>query len=238
MYLLATNKAWSLPAQTEQEEVWNSGASIYRSLRWWNRAASITVDYYHARFMNQLIADRERSMDTFFFSYQKNASYSNALQAELSFMPVKTITLRLAYKWLQVMAELDGKIQQQVMIPPHRFLMNVAYESRNKRWAADATISVFGKQRLHHAYSSDGTFFGHESGIFPNVLAQLTHNFKWGSIYVGGENLANFTQADPIVDAANPFGPNFDATRVWAPIVGTVVYAGFRYEIKRKKEVK
>ena len=238
MYLLATNKAWSLPTQTEQEEVWNSGASIYRSLRWWNRAASITIDYYHARFMNQLIADRERSMDTFFFAYQKNATFSNALQAELSFMPVKTITLRLAYKWLQVMAELDGKLQQQVMIPPHRFLLNVAYESRNKRWTADATVSVFGKQRLHHAFASDGTFYGHESEIFPNVLAQVTHNFKWGSVYVGGENLANYTQANPIIEATNPFGTNFDATRVWAPIVGTVVYAGFRYEIKRKKAVK
>ena len=236
MYLLATNKVWALPNRTEQEEVWNSGASIYRSLKWWKRAASLTVDFYHARFMNQLIADRERSVDTFFFSFQKNAAFSNALQAELSLMPTKTITLRLAYKWLQVMAEYDGKIQQQVMIPPHRFLMNVAYESRSKRWMADATISVFGKQRLHDVHLSDGTvLMDQRSGIFPNVLAQVTHNFKWGAIYVGGENLANFTQKNPIIDAATPFGTNFDATRVWAPIMGTVVYAGFRYEIKRKK---
>jgi outer membrane cobalamin receptor len=239
MYLLATNKMWSLPASTEQEEVWNSGVSVYRSLRWWKRASSLTVDFYHARFMNQLIADRERNMDTFYFSFQKNAAYSNALQAELSFMPLKTLTVRLAYKWLQVMAEYDGKIQQQVMVPPHRFLLNLAFESRSKRWTADATVSVFGKQRLHDVHLADGTMLmNQKSSVYPYVLAQITHNFKWGAIYLGGENLANFTQKNPIIDADLPFGTNFDATRVWAPILGTVVYAGFRYEIKRKKETK
>lgn len=235
--LLATSKVWDLPAETQQEVVWNSGASLVRSMRWWNKPASFSVDYYHARFMNQLIVDRERSQDTFFFAFQRNNAFSNALQTELSFSPVKVLTVRLAYKWLQVKAEYDGKLQQQVMIPQHRGLFNIAYASRNKKWAADATFSLFGRMRMHDVMLADGTHLHNQkSGRFPNVLAQFTRNFRWGAVYVGGENLLNFTQKNPIISAENPYGSTFDATRVWAPILGTVVYAGFRLELKRKTE--
>lgn len=235
--LLATSKVWDLPAETQQEIVWNSGASLVRSMRWWNKPASFSIDYYHARFMNQLIVDRERSQDTFFFAFQRNNAFSNALQTELSFSPVKVLTVRLAYKWLQVKAEYDGKLQQQVMIPQHRGLFNIAYASRNKKWAADATFSLFGRMRMHDVMLADGTHLHNQkSGRFPNVLAQVTRNFKWGAVYVGGENLLNFTQQNPIISAENPYGSTFDATRVWAPILGTVVYAGFRLELKRKTD--
>lgn len=235
--LLATSKVWDLPAETQQEIVWNSGASLVRSMRWWNKPASFSIDYYHARFMNQLIVDRERSQDTFFFAFQRNNAFSNALQTELSFSPVKVLTVRLAYKWLQVKAEYDGKLQQQVMIPQHRGLFNIAYASRNKKWAADATFSLFGRMRMHDVMLADGTHLHNQkSGRFPNVLAQFTRNFRWGAVYIGGENLLNFTQKNPIISAENPYGSTFDATRVWAPILGTVVYAGFRLELKRKTD--
>jgi hypothetical protein len=123
------------------------------------------------------------------------------------------------------------------MIPRHRGLFNVAYQSRNKRWEFDATFSLYGRMRLHDLHLSDGTMLhGELSGRVPQVLAQVTHHFRRLDVYIGGENLANFTQPDPIVSASDPWAPEFDATRVWAPIVGTIVYAGFRVELKREKQ--
>ena len=49
-------------------------------------------------------------------------------------------------------------------------------------------------------------------------------------VYVGGENLTAVTQPNPILDAGNPFGPNFDTTIVYAPILGRMVYLGFRFK--------
>jgi hypothetical protein len=40
---------------------------------------------------------------------------------------------------------------------------------------------------------------------------------------------------NPIVEAANPFGSDFDATRIWGPVMGINVYLGVRYELKMKK---
>lgn len=234
-YLLATGKAWKLPHHQGQETAINAGASIVRTFKLWQRNSSFVIDVFHTRFDNQLIVDREQALDTFVFAYQKKQAFSNVLQAEFSVMPYKTVTWRFAYKLLDVKAIYNGKLQQQTMTPRHRFFTNVAFESRNKKWLWDATLSVYGKVRMHMAYDSQGNHYPHISQVFPNVLSQITYRGKHMEWYLGGENLLNYTQSDPIVDVANPFSTQFDATRVWAPILGTVVYGGFRYEIKRKK---
>lgn len=235
-FLLATSKAWSVPTKAEQEEAWNFGTSVVRTFKFMGRSASFTADIYHTRFINQLVVDRDMSVDTFFFSYQRNTAFSTVGQTELSIMPLKTFTLRLAYKYLDVRALYGGTSQQQVMVPKHRFLVNGAYESRNKKWSWDATFSVYGRMRLHHAVTTDGMHQELMSGVVPNLISQVTYHAKRFEVYVGGENILNYTQAQPIIGWEDPFGANFDATRVYAPILGTVVYAGFRFEIKRQEK--
>ena len=51
------------------------------------------------------------------------------------------------------------------------------------------------------------------------------------SISMGGENLTNRTQPFPIVDWQQPNSEHFDATRVYAPVIGTRVYLGIRYSL-------
>ena len=67
------------------------------------------------------------------------------------------------------------------------------------------------------------------------VNAQITHLFKKWNFYVGGENLANFKQKNPIIAAQDPFGSQFDANRVWGPIMGWNVYVGLRFAVKQKE---
>jgi outer membrane receptor for ferrienterochelin and colicins len=74
-----------------------------------------------------------------------------------------------------------------------------------------------------------------ESFVFPMISGQITHVFKQWEFYIGGENLGNYTQNNPILDASNPFSTTFDATRVWAPVMGTMIYGGFRFAIEHKK---
>ena len=52
------------------------------------------------------------------------------------------------------------------------------------------------------------------------------------NIYVGVENLLNYKQPSPIVAADAPYSRYFDASMVWGPIYGRMVYAGLRYRIK------
>jgi outer membrane receptor for ferrienterochelin and colicins len=55
-------------------------------------------------------------------------------------------------------------------------------------------------------------------------------------VYLGGENILHYRQNNPIIDAQNPFSETFNATRVWGPVFGSNVYAGFRFSIEQKEK--
>jgi outer membrane receptor protein involved in Fe transport len=230
--LLASSKSWISPSELKPEISWNFGGSLVHEMKLFQNKAGITLDYYHTRFENQLIVDRDTNFNSIVFKNVSNASYSNAIQVEFSFSPIKNFDVRLAWKYLSVKAIYDGAMQQQAMIPNHRGFANFAYRTRDKRWEFDLTCSVYGKSRL----PSDSLLLNEEfSPIYPMVNAQLTHVFKKWEFYLGGENLTNFKQQHPIIESQNPFGNNFDATRIWGPIMGINIYGGVRYSIQRKK---
>ena len=66
---------------------------------------------------------------------------------------------------------------------------------------------------------------------------QLTRVFSSQfEVYLGGENLGDFKQLNPIIDAENPFGSNFDTSIVYAPVFGRMLYAGLRFKLLNKKQ--
>jgi len=239
--LLANSKQWIAPSETKPEISWNIGTSLVQEFKFNGQKASLTVDFYHTRFRNQLIVDRDESVNAIVFSNLKDGSYSNSFQSELSISPWKNFDIRLAYKFLDVKAKYGGEMRQQVMVPKHRGFVNLAYKTRNKRWEMDLTCSVFGASRLPvQTNNADTTqmLFNTKGDIYPMVNAQLTHIYKKWDFYLGGENLTNFIQNNPIIDAQNPFSTTFDATNSWGPIMGINIYAGIRYTLSREKNKK
>ncbi|MDG1350631.1 MAG: TonB-dependent receptor [Crocinitomicaceae bacterium] len=228
--LLANSFSWIPNTEIVPEVSWNLGGSVFQEFQIFDNEASITVDYYRTWFENQLVVDRE--YDIIRFQNQKNESFSNSLQAELSVEPINNLTLRMAYKYLDVKARYGGEIQNKVMIPSHRGFMNAGYQTRNKRWEFDMTLSIFGKARLAASSNSTQEF----SDVFPKLNAQVTHRLKKWEFYLGGENLTNYKQENPIVEPENPFGSSFDATRAWGPIIGYNLYFGIRFAIIKSKQ--
>jgi outer membrane receptor for ferrienterochelin and colicins len=237
--LLATSRLWMIDPIIQPEVSWNIGGSIVQDFKLANRKASFSVDYYYTFFENQLVVDRDRDHGKIYFTNLQGSSYSHSFQTELNLPITKQFDVRLAFKYLEVKSELGGIVQQQVMIPNYRAFVNMAYKTRNKRWEFDYTTSVYGKSRLHVAQLPDHTMSTeNESNVFPIINAQITHIFKKWDFYIGGENLGNYKQKNPIIDVTNPFGTHFDATRVWAPIQGTNVYIGLRYKLNKIKQEK
>jgi outer membrane receptor for ferrienterochelin and colicins len=231
--LLASSRTWVAPAGLKPEVSWNFGGSLVQEFKVFKRKANVTLDFYHTFFQNQLVVDRDFSNTQIYFFNLNGISYSNSFQGEVSFLPMKNLELRFAYKFLDVKSEFGGSVQQQVMVPRHRGFFNAAYFTRNKRWEFDFTASVYGTSRLT---ALPGILIADQdlqSPVYPIVNAQITHIYKKWNFYIGGENLTNYRQLNPIVDAENPFGANFDATRIWGPVMGINVYLGVRYALKR-----
>ena len=237
--LLASSKQWIAPSETKPEISWNIGGSLVHEMKIFERKASISLDFYHTRFENQLIVDRDDAINAIVFSNLKNSSFSNSFQTEFSFSLIKNLDIRLAYKFLDVQAKYGNEMRQQVMIPRQRGFVNIAYITRNKRWEYDFTCSVFSPSRLpiQRDFSNDTLLISDlKSPIYAMINAQITHIYKKFDFYLGGENLTNSIQKNPIIDAANPFGSKFDATNIYMPITGINIYVGIRYAIAKNKK--
>jgi len=233
--LMATNRPWLVDANIQPEVSWNFGVSLLYELKMFGEKALFTVDYFHTFFENQLIADRDEDPTQVMFSNLQGQSFSNVIQVEFRFSPMKNVEVKSAYKYLDVRATMGGELMSLMMVPTHRGFVNIAYTTRDKRWEYDLTASVFGTQRLATVELSQGVLSeNNRSEVFPMLSAQITHVYKQFDFYIGGENLLDFRLEDPIIDTQNPFGERFDATRVWAPILGINIYGGVRFTIKNK----
>jgi hypothetical protein len=123
------------------------------------------------------------------------------------------------------------------LISLHRAFINLAYETKNKHWQFDGTLQYNGSKRLPTTSSSPTEFQrANYSPDFYHVLGQITYLTKIKEadfhVYLGVENALDYKQQNPIVSGDRPFGSYFDASMVWGPIYGRMLYAGLRLKIK------
>ena len=76
---------------------------------------------------------------------------------------------------------------------------------------------------------------------YPQLLGQVTKYFRTWSLYLGAENITNYTQDSPIVGEkkehfVDPQSSSYDASMIWAPIHGWKVYLGFRWALERDED--
>jgi hypothetical protein len=231
--LMASNRAWVLPLEGVLPEIsWNVGGSIASEFQLFKRKATLTIDGYYTWFERQLNIDRDISQAAIVFSYIENQSTALACQAEIDWVLSKQFNLRGAYKFLSVQSIYDGTMQQQTLIPTHRFLFTTSWTSKNKRLQADLTANIVGPMRMPHNHSAAEMAF---SPWYPYLFGQVSYQWKQIKAYIGIENILNVKQANPIISAQDSQDPSFDATMVWGPITGINVYGGITYSLKQKK---
>ena len=236
--LFVSSRAVINEAQLRPEVSWNYGGSVTNDFTLLGKKASLMLDYHRTDFWEQLFIDIEHPREIHFHNlYGK--SFANSFQAELNYQPIRRMDVKVAYRLFDVRQSMsvpseDTLLLPKMMISRDRLLLNVGYALPFDKWKFDATLQWNGPRRI--PYLRTGTDYAtvplEFSPGFYNLNAQVSRAFRSGfEIYVGGENLTGFRQMNPIVAANDPFGPDFDAgSRVWGPITGRMVYAGFRFK--------
>ncbi len=223
--------------ETIRPEVsWNYGISLTKTFG----KSNLIIDLYHTRFQNQLIGDTEHPNFLYFYNSQGN-NYANSAQIELNLMPIPRLELKVAYRFTDVWQTLGKSLYQEIMVqkmfvPRDRILFNVGYALPYDKWKFDGTLQYNGQRRIpnlsttyyHTSYEAMPIQY---APAFVNLNAQVSRSFRRWDVYLGGENLTNFRQKDPIVTPDNPFGSRFDAGSAWGPVVGRVIYFGTRYKL-------
>jgi hypothetical protein len=114
----------------------------------------------------------------------------------------------------------------------------LAYEThvkeKGQQWKFDFTYNWLGEQRLPQTQSNPEEYrLDTFAKPFSTFNAQVTKTFsKTFEVYIGGENIGNFQQPNPIVGSNDPFGQYFDSSMVYGPVFGAMYYAGLRFKIQ------
>jgi hypothetical protein len=118
-------------------------------------------------------------------------------------------------------------------IPQNRWFANMGYTTPNEKWEFDLTTEYFGRQVLPSTASNPVEFQRPDrSPAYLLVNAQITRKLGKWEVYLGGENIGNYRQQNPIIQVNNPYGNYFDAGQVYAPVFGAMVYVGARFTIE------
>lgn len=215
------------------EIAWNKGISFDQKFRLFQRNASLNIDFYRNDFIDQVIVDVENARQVQFYNLA-GKSYSNSFQTELTINPVNKLDIRLAYRYFDVKTTYSNQLQERPFISGHRAFISADYAVNN--WKFDYTITYNGKKRIPSTTNNPPPFkLANYSPDFVLMSAQISKTVGKKNpmdFYIGAENITNFFQQNVIVSAEQPFSPYFDASMVWGPINGRMLYAGWRLKIK------
>ncbi|MGB5377976.1 TonB-dependent receptor [Muriicola sp.] len=220
----------------EPEDAWNYGISLLQGFTLANRSGNISADFYRTSFREQVVVDWENPLEIS-FSNLDGKSYANSFQLEFNYTLLKNLDLRTAYKYYEVKTQYQTGLLQRPLLPKNRFFTNLGYVStpsdKGTQWRFDYTLHTVGSQRLPSTITSPVEYqLPAFSDSYSLMNTQITRVFsrQW-ELYLGLENITNFTQNNPIVSADDPFGAYFDTSIVFAPIMGRMYYAGFRFTL-------
>jgi outer membrane receptor for ferrienterochelin and colicin len=137
----------------------------------------------------------------------------------------------MAYRFYDVQTQYDSVGLKEVpLIAAHRAFFNISYTTKNK-WNFDLTWQWIGEKRLPNTQSNPTeNRLSEYSSAFTLLNSQISKSLfdKKFDMYVGVENIFDFKQSNSIIDAQNPFGSYFDASMVWGPVFGRMIYSGLR----------
>ena len=221
------------------EIAWNYGASFLQAFKIWGKNAELSVDFYRTHFDNQVVVDLDHSPQQALFYNLDGKSFANSLQAEVSISPAKGLDFKAAYKYYDVQTQFTKGQLEKTLTPKHRWFANIAYETadtqenNHSQWKFDVTFNWLGEQRLPTTATNPLPYqLSDYAPSFATLNAQITRVFsKKFEVYVGGENITNYKQANGILAADAPFGAYFDSTMQYAPAFGQMYYAGMRFKL-------
>jgi len=220
------------------EESWTLGANATWYLPYDKKGKTyISVDWFSSFFVNQIFVDYTADKINFYSMASGDRSWSNTFQLDFSTEILRGFTLNLTARYTDAHQTLHAQSNDiKPMTSMFKAVLNLQYATRLNKWIFDFTASANGPSKVWDFMKGmDGRYENGYTPVYPLLYLQITRRFKGWDVYLGGENLTNYRQPNPIIGASDPHSANFDASCVWGPINGIKVYAGFRFTLWKKE---
>ena len=264
---LASNRNFIFnPDDLVQERSMNTGLSTVFYIPIGKRELQLSGEYYYTNFLNGVIADMDRDIHNIYLynlSQVDEAKYfSHNWQVEATMEILRGWTMTAAFRYTDVQQTSfntlanEWQLRDKPLQNKFKGIITTSYQTPLKTWQFDLTAQFNGEGRMPDGFTiPEGSqqYKMHNGYIYhkwyPQLLGQITKFFRTWSIYLGAENMTNYTQENPIkgerlevrgerLEAkgggfVDPYSANYDASMIWAPIHGWKMYIGFRWAIER-----
>jgi outer membrane receptor for ferrienterochelin and colicins len=230
--ILLDNSNNGLPYGLEPEVAWSYGFNFLQGFVLGQGDAVLKLDYYHTRFLNQVVVDLDWNPQEVHFYNLEGKSWSNSFQIQLDLEPVERYDIRLAYRLNDVRTTYGNEFLPRPLTARHVAFANMAYATKSN-WSIDLTWNWQGPKRIPGTETNPEPYrLDNTSPAFSLFNLQIGKTlFKRLELYAGVENLFGYMQKDPILASDDPFGPYFDASLIWGPVFGRKFYGGLRFRI-------
>ena len=219
------------------EDSWTFGGNA----TWYIGGSSTTYlsfDYFRTQFREQMLVENgpDSRASSIVFSpltaLKDGYSYTDNFQVDFSTEPLEGLTLTLTGRFTNARQKYVGTLAEDDIKPMtsrYKGVLNAQYATHLNKWIFDFTASINGPCKVWEFMKGyKGMYSDGWTPVYPLLYAQVTRRFKGFDLYLGGENLTNYRQQDPILYSDQPFSTGFDASCVWGPLMGIRVYSGVR----------
>lgn len=232
-WLLASGRTLVADSILPQEEAWNSGVSMDIYIPIGQKKLKASAEYYYTDFINQAVVDYDSDPSQIAITGLTGSSFSHTVQVDASYDFTDELNILSAFRYNYVRCTYGGELLEKPLTSRYKGLVTLNWKPRMALWQFDVTLSLNGGGRMPKPYLlADGSpSWDEEFPAYPQLSAQVTREFRHFSVYVGGENLTNYRQPNPIINADNPWGTDFEPTMIWGPVHGIMAYAGIRMKL-------
>ena len=251
-----------------QERSMNTGLSTIFYIPLGKRELQLSGEYYYTKFLDGVIADMDRNLHgiTLYNMHDVEGAqyFSHNWQVEANMEILRGWSMTAAFRYTDVKqttfntAANEFQLRDKPLQNKFKGIITTSYQTPLKTWQFDLTAQFNGEGRMPDGFvipEGSNQYTMHNGYIYhkwyPQLLGQVTKFFRTWSIYLGAENITNFTQDNPIkgerlevrgerLEAkgggfVDPYSANYDASMIWAPIHGWKLYLGFRWALEREE---
>ncbi len=235
-YLMASGRRLIID-KLDQEAAWNYGASLIFNIPIGNQLLKINTDYYYTHFLSQTLIDYDSNPQELHITNLNGKSYSHTFQIDASYPIFKGFEVTAAYRYNLVKATYDGQLRWKPLQSRYKGLLTLSYKTPLGLWQFDATAVLNGGGRMPEPYTlaSGERSWNNNFKAYGQLSGQVTRYFRNFSLYIGGENLTNYKQKNPIIGYQNPWANGFEPTMVYGPVEGAMAYVGIRLNLGKRQ---
>ena len=229
--MMSTGRHLDIAPDLGMESAWTYGGNVtfYIPIGFEDNSY-LSLDYFRSDFTSQIIVDQEYDWSAVSIYNLDGPSYTNTWQADFSVEPFERFTVLATFRYTDSKVWLKDKgVVERPLVSRYKGVLNLQYATRMNIWTFDFTAQLNGPSRLPDFAVAQGE--SAMTPVYPVLFAQITRKFKGVDVYIGAENLTGYRQLHPVMEAADPWSPEFNASVIWGPITGITVYAGARFTL-------